>query len=502
LLTLVIACFNFINLTIAKTTTVSREVGVKKVFGASREQLFSQFLLESVILCFVSSLFAVTIIQIIIPYFNQVAGSDLSLNDYLTFKNIFLFFVLIVLIGSIAGIYPAIKLSAFRPVHYLKKFDGNGKKRSAFKTGLVIFQYTVSIVLILSVFVVVRQISYMKDFKTGFKGENVIVLQTAGEVGQKREAFSNEIKAVPGVSELSFSSAAPGEINNYEGFSYMGLEGGLPVFTVDPSFFPMLDIKIREGRNFEWERPNDRHGVCILNSEAVRLWKIEDPVGKFLKHDYYLTTIPRSDIEIIGVLDDYHYLSPKDTIGPALFCYGDWYNTVSIKISGSDIKGTIKGIESVWNKFAPGFPFTYSFLNDNYELQYKTEATLSTVLVFFALIALVIACLGLLGLVSFLAQEKTKEIGIRKVFGATSGTIMKMLSASFLKWVIIAILAGTPVAIIIMKKWLMTFAFHTSISWWLVVLAGFVLLSISLSTIIFHIAKVSATNPINVLKYE
>jgi putative ABC transport system permease protein len=502
LLTLVIACINFINLTIAKSSTVAKEVGVKKVFGASQKQLFYQFLTESVILCFVSSLFAVTIIQIIIPEFNKLTGATLSLENYLTPLYIISYILIVIIIGFLAGIYPAIKFSSFNPIQYFRKFGGRGTSRSTFRTGLVIFQFTISIILMLSVFVVIRQIYYMKHFSTGFNPDNIIVFGMDGEIMEKRTSFKNDLLANPIIRDVAFSSAAPGALNNYEGFSYQGNSQGIPVFTVDPSFLPMLGIKINNGRNFSWERPNDMYGVCILNREAVELYKIDNPVGKFLKHEYYLTTIPKEQIEIIGVIDDYHFLSPKDSVGPALFCFGRWYNTVSIKINPATLPATIKHIETVWNKYAPGFPFKYRFLTDFYERQYKTESTLSRTLVYFSFIAILIACLGLLGLASFLAQEKTKEIGIRKVFGATSGLIIRLLSANFLKWVVIAIIIGSPLAVYFMNKWLSNFAYHTTITWWLIALGSFILLSISLFTIIFHIIRVSKTNPINALKYE
>ena len=502
ILTLVIACINFINLTIAKSSTVVREVGVKKVFGASQKQLFTQFLFESIILCFISSLFAILIIRIILPEFNHLTSGHIALDDYLTASYIIAYFLIVALIGFIAGIYPAIRLSSFSPIQYLRKFGGRGITRSLFRTGLVIFQFTISIILILSVFVVIRQLQFMKEYKTGFNPENIILLSMDGDIHDKKEAFRNEIMSIPGIEEMACTSAPPGTVNNYEGFSYQGVREGFPVFTIDPSFLQMLEVEITEGRDFSWERPNDRYGVCILNREAVELFGMENPVGSFLKHDYYLTTIPKNDIEVIGVIDDYHYISPKDSVGPALFCYGDWFNTACLKINPDNLAETLKQIETVWNKFAPGFPFKYQYLDEFYGRQYSGESTLSKILVYFALVAILIACLGLLGLTSFLAQEKTREIGIRKVFGATSTLVVKLLSANFLKWVVVAIIIGSPVAVIIMNKWLMNFAYHTTVSWWLIVLAAIILLSVSLFTIIFHIVRVSRTNPVNALKYE
>ena len=502
ILTLVIAIINFVNLTIAKSASAVREVGIKKVFGSSQRQLFNQFLLESVILCIIASLFAISIIQIIIPQFNQITGGTLSLNDYFTPGYISTYFLIVTLIGILSGLYPAVRLSSFNPMQYFRKFTCGRMTRTAFRTGLVVFQFAVSTAILISVFVVIRQLNFMKDFETGFNTDNVVVLGIEGEIGDKKEVFRNEILSLPGIQDIAFSSAAPGETNNFEGFTYQGVTEGIPVFTVDPSFLPLLNVRISEGRNFSWERPNDRYGTCILNREAVELFNIESPVGKYLKHKYYLTTIPKEDIEIIGVIDDYHYISPKDSVGPALFCYGDWYNTLSLKLKTGDIGQVLSRIEAIWNRYAPGFPFKYRFLSDSYERQYNSESTLGKILVYFAFIAVLIACLGLLGLTSFLAQEKTKEIGIRKVFGSTSSLIIKLISVDFLKWVAFAIVVGSPFAIIAMNRWLTNFAYHTIISWWLILMAAMILISISILTIIFHIVKVSRTNPVDALKYE
>jgi putative ABC transport system permease protein len=502
ILTLVIACINFINLTIARSSIVMREVGVKKVFGASQKQLFTQFLLESIILCFISSLFAVIIIRIILPEFNHLTGGHITLDDYLAASYIATYFLIVALIGFLAGIYPAIKLSSFNPVQYLRRFGNRGISRSPFRTALVIFQFAISVILTLSVFVVIRQLKFMKDYKTGFNTENIIILRMEGDISNKKEAFKNELMSIPNIQDVAFTSAPPGTVNNYEGFSYQEVKGGFPVFTVDPSFLPMLGVKITEGRNFDWERPNDRLGVCILNREAVELFGMDNPVGSFLKHQYYLTTIPKNDIEVIGVIDDYRYVSPKDSIGPALFCFGNWYNTACIKINPDNLRAVLKQMENVWNKFAQGFPFEYQYLDEFYGRQFRGESTLSRILVYFAFVAILIACLGLLGLTSFLAQEKTREIGIRKVFGATSTLVVILLSAKFLKWVVVAIIIGSPVAVVIMNRWLMNFAYHTTVSWWLIVLAGTILLFVSLFTILFHILRVSGKNPVYALKYE
>lgn len=500
-LTLIIACINFINLTMAGSEAVVREVGVKKAFGASVSQLFSQFLMESVVLCFVSSLAAILLIYILIPEFNNITGGDLSFKDYLQPRYILLLILVIGGIGTMAGIYPALKLSSLNPVVYLRKYSRKSG-RSVFRMGLVIFQFTISTILVLSVLVIIRQLNYMKKYDTGFDDENVLTLRLRGDIASKQESFRNDVLAIPGVRDIAFSSAIPGETNNFEGFEYGERRRTVPVFTVDPAYLSLLKIRVSEGRNFSWDRPNDRYGACILNREAVKLWGIEEPVGKFLKHAYYLTTIPRSEIEIIGVIDDYHYLSPRDSVGPALFCYGDWYGRASLKIDRANLPETLERLGKVWNVYAPGFPFSYMFLDESYNTQYKTETTLNRILVYFSVIAILIACLGLVGLTSFLTQQRTREIGIRKVFGSTGALIVRLLSLSFIRWVIVALVIGSPVAAVIMAEWLSGFANHTGMDWWLFVLGALVLVGIALITILFRIIKVSRTNPVTALKYE
>lgn len=500
-LTLIIACINFINLTLARTETVLKEVGVKKAFGVSGKQLFFQFLLESVTLCFISSLIAIALIFIMIPEFNNITGGFLTLKDYLTPKYMVLYFVIITLIGTLAGIYPAIRLSSLDPVVYLRKISLR-RAKSAFRTGLVIFQFTISAILLMAVFVIIRQLNYMKKFDTGFDDENVLTIRLSESIGSKQQAFRNDVLAIPGVNDIAFSSAVPGETNNFEGFEYDGRRWSVPVFTIDPSFLPLHDIRVSEGRNFSWERPNDRYGACILNREAVELWGIDEPLGKILRHTYYLTTIPKNEIEIIGVIDDYHFISPRDSIQPALFCYGDWYGRASLKVDRANLPAILNGLEKVWNDYAPGFPFTYMFLDESYNNQYKNETALNRILVYFSIIAILIGCLGLLGLTSLLTQQRTKEIGIRKVYGSSGIMITKLLSFSFLRWVLIALLTGSPAAAIIMNRWLSDSANHTDIRWWLFLLGGAVLLSIAFFTIMYRIIKVAGMNPVVALKYE
>jgi putative ABC transport system permease protein len=500
-LTLIIACINFINLTMARSEKVLKEVGVKKAFGVSGRQLYSQFLLESVILCFVSSLLAIVIIKLIIPGFNNITGGNLSLREYLTPGYIFFYLLIIAFTGTLAGIYPAVKLSSLKPMAYFRSSQGGGK--SLFRTILVVFQFTVSAVLILSVFVIIRQLDYMKKFDTGFDDENVITIRLNGNIRAKQQAFKDDVLAIPGIEKISFSSAAPGEVNNFEGFTYAEKRQSLSVFTIDPSFLSLLNIRISEGRDLSWERPNDRYGVCILNREAVKLFEIEgDPVGKFLKHTYYLTTIPRNDIEIIGVVDDYHFISPRDSVRPALFCYGDWYSRAVMKIDRVNLAETLGRLEKVWTSYAPGFPFSYTFLNESYNSQYKNETTLNSILVYFSVLAILIACLGLLGLTSFITQQRTKEIGIRKVFGSTGIKITGLLSFSFLRWVLLSFIIGSPVAAFVMNKWLAGFANHTAMSWWIFISGALMLVLIAFLTILLRIIKVAGTNPVAALKYE
>lgn len=504
ILTLIIACINFINLTIAKSADSAVEVGIRKVAGAFKSRLFSSFLIESVITVIISSVIAIIAIIIVFPGFCNLVGLELSFSQFLNAKSIGAFAILVLLIGCLAGIIPAARLSAFDPLVYLRKMTKEGRPTTGFKTVLVIFQFTVSVILVISVLVVTKQMNFVKNYDLGFEQHNIIRVNISGEIGDKMDVFRERLKDIPGVVDVSYSGAAFGG-TNYEGFYYKDERYVTQFLTVEPDFIKTLDIEIISGRNFSYDRPADRLNTCILNESAANLIGIEPAVapGQIInRRDWYLTTIPSERLEIIGVVKDFNISSLRDSIPPYLICWGNWFGTFNIRLVGANQSETLKNIEKIWNDMNPFVPFTYRYMDDLISDQYNSEARLIKILMYFSILAIIISSLGLLGLIAISIQTRTKEIGIKKVHGACRNNIISEVGGGFLKWVAVSLLIGTPVAIIFMNRWLSGFAYQTNISADVIILGWIILIIISMFTILYHTLKISDTNPAESVKYE
>jgi len=504
-LTLIIACINFINLTIAKSSDSALEVGVKKVSGATSSGLFYTFLAESVILVIISALIALFIVLLVLPGFNNLVGTNLLFSSYITPINITGFIILVLAIGLLAGMIPAGRFSAFSPLVYLRSMSVSGKPRTTFRTALVIFQFTVSAVLVISVFVIARQMNYVKNYNLGYNHENIIRVNFANDMIEKKDVFRDRVKTIPGVNEVSYSGSAFFQNTNFEVFYYEDQRYLTRFLTVEPDFIKTLDIEIISGRNFSYNRPADRLNTCILNQRAADLIGLDYATapGKIInRHDWYLTTIPSERLEIIGIVKNFNITSLRDSIPPYLICWGNWFGTFNIRIAESNQNETIRAIEEVWNDMIPAVPISYRYMDEIINDQYENEARISKIIIYFSLLAILIASFGLLGLTAISVQSRTKEIGIKKVHGASRKNIIIQVAGGFTKWVAISLVLGTPVAILFMNRWLSGFAYRTSISPGIVILAWIVLLVIALLTVLYHTVKISDTNPAESVKYE
>lgn len=504
ILTLGIACINFINLTIAKSSDSALEVGIRKVNGATRKRLFNTFLLESILLSFLSSLFALLILYLILPAFSNLVQVQLSLSDYFTPGCILAYLGLGLLTGVLAGIIPAIRLSAFNPLVYLRKLTREGKPNSAFRTGLVVFQFTVSIILIISVFVVSNQIKYIRNHDLGFNKENIIRVGMSGDIGQKKDLFKERVEDLAGVVSATYEGATFDGVNR-EVFYFQDERYITQFFTVEPDFIDAMEIEIISGRGFSYDRPADRLNTCMLNESTAKLIGLDpaEAPGKIInRRNWYLTTIPTEQLEILGVVKDFHFTSLRDSIKPALLCWGNWFGSFSIRIQESNQKAILANIKEIWDELNPSVPFEYRYMDEMIDEQYNNEERLGKILIYFTLLALLIASFGLLGLTAISVQARTREIGIKKVHGASRSGIVKEISAGFLRWIVLSIIIGTPISIYIMNKWLTGFAYHTRISVSLVVLSWILLIGVSFLTVFFHTVKISDTNPLDSLRYE
>jgi putative ABC transport system permease protein len=507
---LFIASINYINVTTARSSTRAREVMIRKMVGASRIRLIVQFLVESVITGLVSFLMAITIVQILLPKFNQLAMTELSMIRLFQPRIMLASIVMVLILGLTAGIYPAIYLSRSRPFS-TKDGERRLKSRSVMPRRILLtFQYAVSVVLIICVFTILKQLRYMKSADLGFNKELVVNISDLGLGGvgpimyQNRVALREKLLKHPNIENVAFgrrfgshrrSLAADSEIN--------GIQSPIYWISVDPDFIELMDLKILEGRNFSWDVQGDYWGTgstrrLIINESFKECFNLESPVGMIIP-----PKSPRGVYdEIIGVVQDYHDLSLHHKIEPTVFVWAPGLNGNNIKLKEYDTLETIKFIEKEYTAMFPDFTFEYTYLDGTYDKQYENDERLILIISNFAFVAVLIACLGLFGLSFFMASRRTKEIGIRKSLGASNRTVFILLSKEFIKWVALSVVIACSVAWIVMNKFLQTYAYRTSIGIWVFILATVMAFGISFIAVAWHAWKTARTNPIVALRYE
>jgi putative ABC transport system permease protein len=493
---LLIACINFMNLSTVRSMQRAREIGVRKVVGAFRNQLKIQFLCESVLLAFIALILGVIIVEILMPVFNGLADKHLHFN---LLKGSMLLSLLGITLftGLISGLYPAFLLSSFKPVSVLK---GNVISSSSFlRKALVVLQFTLSTILIFSTIVVSRQIQFIRSRNLGFNKENVVYLPLNNVFYERSDALKAELLQNPQILSVTRTSSKLGmaakwsmTVENWEG-NNGETSINLPLISCDKDFLNTFRLEMTDGVFYTKDSYNDDELFeYILNESAIRMAGIEDPVGKSFANG-----------TIKGVVKDFNFQSLHNNIRPlALVVVPEWDNHIAIKISGSNIEQTLDYIEKVSTQIAPDFLFEYSFLDEEFDALYQSEIRLGTLFRYFALFAIIISCLGLLGLSTFMIQQRTKEIGIRKVLGSSASQVAQLLSTQFTKWVVLADLIALPVAYFIMHKWLEQFAFKTSIGAMIIIISGSITLIISLAMISFQTIKAANLNPVKSIKYE
>jgi len=501
---LLIACINFMNLSTARSAKRGKEVGLRKVLGAQKKRLIVQFIVESVGFSFFALVLAVNLVWLLLPAFNNLTGKEIALASLFNWVVIFSLFGLVVFTGTAAGSYPAFYLSSFQPIDTLRQKLRPGSRRSIIRTCLVISQFTISIILIISTFIVLKQLNFMRNQKLGFKKEQVLAVRIKGRsIPEQFEAFKNEVKKNPSIIEASYSNGIPGRTNTV---LTIFLEGEPESVThtfdyifADYDFLKTYEIDLVKGRDFSRDFGSDKEGAYLINETAMaKLGWGDETIGKKIG---FSKEIMRP---IVGMVKDFHYRSLKHVIGPlAIFLRprGDSY--LSIKMNTDDISATLSYIEKTWNAFEKERSFGYFFVDENFDSLYHSEEQLSQIITFFASIAIFVACLGLFGLASYTAEQSTKEIGIRKVLGATASSIVILLSRNFLKWVFVANLIAWPVTYYVMRNyWLVNFPFRIPISLLTFVKAGIIALFIALLTVSYQSIKAAVANPVESLRYE
>lgn len=499
---LLIAAFNFINLTTARSTERAKEVGIRKVVGAAKEQLVKQFLGDSLLLCLIAFLCSTVLVFALLPLFNQLAAKPLTTTIFTNPSLIGILFIAAVSVGLLAGIYPALVLSGFRPVAVLKGRFATGARGALLRKTLVVVQFTLSIALIFGTIIVYHQMRYMRNQNLGFNKEQTLVIDTKG--AEAKEAFRQALSAIPSVSGTALSGSVPGggnpgaysEIENMHGDLQIA---NLDLYFVDFDFIGLYDINVVAGRGFSRDFATDSTQAMIVNEAAVKLFgypTAEEAIGKRFKQWGREGTI-------IGVVKDFHYRGLQGKIMPLTMRIepGSW-NLVSAKVSTANLAATLAAVEQAWKSTVPNQPFNYFFLDEFFNRQYRSEVQFGRLFLNFAVLAIFISCLGLFGLASYSTSQRVKEIGIRKVLGASVSGIVRMLSSDFIKLVLIAIGIALPVAWWAMHRWLTDFAYHITIQWWVFVVAGLTAVAIALLTVSGQAMRAAVANPVDSLRDE
>jgi putative ABC transport system permease protein len=497
---LLIACINFMNLTTARSVKRAKEVGVRKAIGAMRAMLIKQFMSESLMLTAFAVFIAVLLTILLLPVFNSITQKQLVLpfNQIPFWISIF---IITITTGLISGSYPAIYLSSFNPVKVLKSTAKLGAGALWFRKGLVVFQFVLSLILIIGTIVVSKQINFIQTRNLGYDKENMIYIPVEGELASKYTSFKNEALRLPGIQSVSFISDNP--VNLDQGTNGVDWEGRSPNTSilfehpdVGYDLVNVMKLRVAEGHYFSKDFPTDKDGF-VLNEMAIKSMGITDPVGKFI------TVNGRRGI-IIGVLKDFNFRSLHESIRPMIMQFGENenYGSVLLRTQPGKTKEAIENLGSLCRKFNPAFPFTYFFTDEEYQKLYNNEQVVSKLSNVFAFLAIFISCLGLLGLIMFTAEQRAKEIGIRKVLGASVTSILKLLSADFLKLIFIAIVIATPIAWSAMNSWLKYYAYKINISWWMFAVAGGLVVLIAVFTISIQAIKAAVANPVRSLRSE
>lgn len=502
---LIIACINYMNLYTAKSLIRAKEIGVRKSFGSTRLSLIRQFLLESVLLSFISVILALIIVDTLLPYYRAFTGKPLVL-DYLSPQSVAAFASIVLVVGIFSGSYPAIFLSSFRPAVILKQKAGNHQKSISLRNSLVILQFSISICLIAGTILVFKQLRFMRYENLGVNKDNVLVVRNISGLSNNKNEFVMKLSSDPHIQRVSMTSDIFG--SNFINWGY-GAEGKqtftLNTFYCDTAYATVLKLKMAAGRFFSPSYSSDSSGI-VINEAAAKMLEWADPLSR----QVMLWTISKN-LHIIGVVKDFNYESKQTQIRPMALILlngiakGDENtnaNYILARLNPGNPDASIEFIRKTWMRLSDGEPFNYSFLDEDYNNLYRNESKAQQLFLLFAILSIFIAGLGLFGLASYTSLQRKKEVGLRKVNGATGMSIIMLLSENYAKWVFIAFLISCPVSWFILKRWLTNFAYHTALSWWIFILAGTTGMALALCTVSWQSFRAASKNPVEALRYE
>jgi putative ABC transport system permease protein len=507
LMILLIACLNFMNLSTARANKRAKEVGLRKTVGAGRRQLWGQFLGESILMSFVALIFAVGLILLALPAFNQLTQKALTIGFLFVPGNVWMLLAITLVTGVLAGLYPAFVLTAFQPVKVLKGTALSGTGKSIFRKGMAVLQFSISIMLIVGTLVIFKQMEFVRNKSLGFDHENMLLITTESETVRKDiEVLRSALQENPRILAVGGSSNIPG--SNIFSDTVFKRDDSDDIFSLmfmatDYEFIDTYGFQLLQGRLFSREFGADSEGAVVLNRAAVSElgFAPEEIVDKtILMATSETETIP---LNVVGVVDDFHFKSLHRVIEPlVLWLVPDRMRIISVRMAPGDLGETLSFVQQKWMEIFPQEEFSYTFLDDRIKLLYQSEGKMRSLFLTFSILSIFVACLGLLGLAAFTAQERTKEIGVRKVLGASVGNILLLLSKEFVKWVLVANILAWPIAYYAMNRWMQNFAYRSAIGVWPFVLSAILAMFVALFTVGFQALKAALTDPVTSLRYE
>lgn len=509
LFTLLIACINFMNLATARSAKRAAEVGIRKVMGAGKSGLVGQFLGESMVLTFLALVLAIVSVIVFLPFFNQLADKTLNIFELFKPEIALAFIVLALLTGLLAGSYPAFYLSVFNPLDVIKGKFVNSVSATTLRRGLVVFQFVISIGLVVATMVIQQQIKFMRDQPLGFtKDQQIVIPFRSQEARRTYTALRNEMLQNNQITDAAGTSYYPGILNPSDMSVFLpgqsvNDDGLVKTNGVSADFMKTMDFKMTAGRMFSVEFPADTNNKIVVNEATLRKFAIplDKAVGQKLNFNMGEEGI--GSLEIVGVVKDFHFESLHKVIEPyAFFLNNRNFNYIVAHVNTKDVSKVLPFIEAKWKTLVPDEPFSYTFLNEDFQTSYSADARTARIVNAFTVISILISCLGLFGLAAFAAQQRIKEIGVRKVLGASVGSIVTLLSGDFMKLVLVSLVIATPLTWYVMSKWLQDFAYSISIEWWMFVLAGILAVVIALITVSSQAIRAALSNPVKSLKSE
>lgn len=503
ILILGIACINFVNLTVAKTSTREKEIAVRKVAGAKQQSIRLQFFGETFTIVFIAFLSALALIYFSLPWFSNLTSENISVSS-LSNEFIYIMAGILIFTTFVSGAYPSFYLSFLSPQSILKGKSAKGSKNTLLRHLLIAFQFIISIFLVIATLTVVKQLNYIQTKDLGIDQEQVLTCVLMGDKfsGSNEErlatkqAFTDQLKTYPGIVGVTFINQLPGRLTNTWTLTKNKKENGVQtrVMFVDPNFMDLMGLELLKGSNYSFDRKSEIESGFILNEEAVKQLDLDDPAGSYVDGG--------GRQQIYGVVKDFHFNSLHNKIEPLGIRFGSWMRKTLIKISGNNVSESIKHIEKVYKEFCPNAGFDYDFLDESFAKEYKADKQFEKIITYFVSLAILLSCLGLFALTSLVAQQKVKEIGIRKVLGSSNSAIVGLISKSFIRWILIANLAAWPAAYWLLQEWLETFAYRIEQNLSLYILSALLTLLVALITIAVQAYKAATANPVKSLRYE